>query len=393
LLLPAAAGAQRVAVLPIQPVVEAKDKDAAFIEEKFHRELRAQGATLIVGDEIRRAMAIAGIRTTRSCGLRCLVRIGRVVKAQRVLAPTLSLQKKVQSVGTVWIWSTRQVHVEKAINWGVFTRMCMCRKDTWNKVARRQVTRMLNYDPAQRLTLKKHELPLRAQEGPPQVPGMVVVPQGAFIMGSDRGEFDEEPRHRVELDEYYIDRFEVTNQAYNQCVAARKCRRQRYWYDKSINQPKQPVVGVGWDDANNYCAFAGKRLPTEAEWEKAARGTDERIYPWGNIFKVTWVNMHHGKDGFKSTAPVGSFKHNKSPYGAMDMAGNAWEWTQDYWNSRYYNNSPIKNPKGPKKGVKRVMRGGSWLYDVPFFVTAFNRSPGRPWIRKKYVGFRCAKTR
>ncbi len=99
--------------------------------------------------------------------------------------------------------------------------------------------------------------------------------------------------------------------------------------------------------------------------------------------------MHHAADGFELTAPVGSFPKNVSPYGAVDMAGNAWEWTQDWASDDYYKKSPRKNPKGPDSGVRRVMRGGSWNYDVPFFVSAHNRSPGRPWIRKKYVGFRC----
>ncbi|HIA04651.1 MAG TPA: hypothetical protein EYN66_22620, partial [Myxococcales bacterium] len=238
-------------------------------------------------------MAIAGVPDTKSCRLRCMVKIGQILKVERVLAPTLSLQKKVQSIGTVWIWSTRQVHVVKQLKWGTYTRMCMCHKDTWNRVAKRQVKRMLDYNPANRLTLKSSDLQAKATDGPRKEAGMVFVPQGAFIMGSDQGEFDEEPRHRVELDAYFIDTHEVTNGAYKQCVEAKKCRHQRYWRDKSINGPRHPVVAVGWQDAFKYCRFAGKRLPTEAEWEKAARGTDERIYPWGNIFKVKWVNMHH----------------------------------------------------------------------------------------------------
>jgi formylglycine-generating enzyme required for sulfatase activity len=220
---------------------------------------------------------------------------------------------------------------------------------------------------------------------------MVFVPAGEFVMGSEFGEFDEEPRHMVYLDAFYIDRYEVTNEQYAQCVEAGECQRQNVARIEELMGPKQPAVAVGWFNAVAFCEYAGKRLPTEAEWEKAARGTDERRYPWGDEWLPDQVNMHHDEDGFAWTAPVGSFPKNVSPYGAYDMAGNAWEWTQDWWSRRYYRESPRENPKGPKTGVTRVMRGGSWMYDVPFFVGAANRSPGKPLVRKRYVGFRCAK--
>ncbi len=392
-LFPTAVSAQKVAVLPLQPHIQAKVKDAALISGKFVRALEAEGVEIVRGSAVEAAMKRAGAKDTLSCDTACLLKIGRDLDVERVLAPDLSLQRKEQSVGTVWLWTTRQVHVPKGRAWGTFTRMCMCARDTWNRVTERQVKRMLAYDPAQRLQLPKDALRAKPTKGPIDEPGMVWVPPGPFVMGADFGEFDEEPRHIVHLSGFFIDTYEVTNAAYTKCVEAGKCRRARYWRDKRVNQPTHPVVAVGWKDAVAYCRWQKKRLPTEAEWEKAARGTDAREYPWGNDFRIDQVNMHHDKDGWPTTAPVGSYPQNVSPYGAYDMAGNAWEWTADYWSPLYYRWSDKKDPKGPEKGVKRVMRGGSWLYDVPFFVNLHNRSPGRPWIRKDAVGFRCAKNR
>jgi formylglycine-generating enzyme required for sulfatase activity len=380
-----------VAVLPLEPLHQATPTRARWIEGKLHRELRRQRATIITGAVVKKAMAALGVTKTSACDMACMIRIGKAVGADRVLAPTLRLQRKEQSNGTVWKWKTVQVHVKKGKAWGTFMRRCMCHEKAWDGIARRQVRRMLAFDPAKVVRLEPSAPRAKITKGPRDEPGMVFVPAGPFIMGSQSGESDEEPIHRVDLSAYFIDKYEVSNAQYTRCVEAKKCMRQRYHRDRKFNQPKQAVVGVGWVDGVNYCRFAGKRLPTEAEWEKAARGTDERIYPWGNAFNAKWLNMHNADDGFPTVAPVGSFPQNVSPYGAYDMAGNAWEWTHDFWNSMYYRGSPQKDPQGPKSGVRHVMRGGSWMYDVPFFATTHNRSPGRPWIRKRYVGFRCAK--
>ncbi|MFT7625879.1 MAG: sulfatase activating formylglycine-generating enzyme, partial [Myxococcota bacterium] len=330
------ASAQKVAVLPLQPHKQAKVKQADWIEGKMLRQLRVQGASLITGDAVVRAMKDAGAKDTVSCDTACLLKIGKALGVDRVLAPELSLQKKEQSIGVVWIWTTRQVHVAKAVEWGTFTRMCMCAKKTWDAVTERQVTRMLTFDPSKRVRLPDDAPRAQITKGPREEPGMVFVPAGPFVMGADFGEFDEEPRHLVQLDAYFMDKTEVTNAAYSKCVEAGGCRKSRYWYDKTLNQPTHPVVAVGWDDGVRYCKWAGKHLPTEAEWEKAARGTDERIFPWGSDFRESQVNMHHKSDGWPTTAPVGTYPQNVSPYGALDMAGNAWEWTADYWSSVYY---------------------------------------------------------
>ena len=227
-----------------------------------------------------------------------------------------------------------------------------------------------------------------------EIAGMAYVPAGHFIMGGNFGEFDEMPRHSVYLDAYYIDKYEVTNGDYGKCVAARVCRPSRVRRSRKFKGAQRPVVAVSWHDAVKYCRWRGKRLPTEAEWEKAARGTDERRWPWGNTFDRRNVNLRSGVDGFKWTAPVGRFPRGASPYGVHDMAGNAWEWCHDWWAFDYYKKSPGRNPRGPAFSPRgrRVMRSGTWKYEVPFFTTTTNRSHTFPWKRSSYVGFRCAKS-
>ena len=200
---------------------------------------------------------------------------------------------------------------------------------------------------------------------------MVLVPAGEFIMGSEEGDADEKPRHRVYLDAFYIDKYEVTNARFQQFVQATGHRTQAeregsgYTGDKSglvdganwraprgpgssiAGLEQHPVVSVSQEDAKAYCTWAGKRLPTEAEWEKAARGTDGRTYPWGNQFDSTKGNFD-GKN--KGTVPVGTYEGGKSPYGAYDMAGNVWEWVADWYGENYYKNSPARNPQGPASG-------------------------------------------
>jgi eukaryotic-like serine/threonine-protein kinase len=227
-----------------------------------------------------------------------------------------------------------------------------------------------------------------AQDAPkekPAPPGMVLVPAGEFTMGmsADDGlkecrKFDkdkckiewftnEEPVHKVYLDAFYIDKTEVTQEDYDKCMAAGKCKA----HEKvdGFTGARQPVTLLTWEDARSYCSWADKRLPTEAEWEKAARGTDGRMYPWGNKFDAKKANFcdqncdlvwaaKNQDDGYKYTAPVGSYPEGASPYGALDMAGNAGEWIADWYAADYYKNSPARNPKGPDTGEYRVFRGG-----------------------------------
>jgi formylglycine-generating enzyme required for sulfatase activity len=388
LALAAVAAPPKVALLPCAPLVEATAEEAAWLDRKLVRELKSRTA-LVPRGEVLAAMTAQGVADSAACDDACLVDLGRTLGADRVVRQTLSMQKKVQSKGTVRQWVVHQVEVSAGRPFGHFERMCMCARSVWDVAARQLAERLVAFDPAARLELARPE-PAQSTHGPVEVPGMVYVPKGEFVMGSEWGEWDEEPRHIVYLDPFYIDRYETTNEEYERCIDARRCDPQAFRSDRSVMGPRQPVVAVGWDDAVRYCRFAGKRLPTEAEWEKAARGTDERRYPWGNEWHRDWVNLHGPEDGFAATAPVGSFPGNVSPYGAYDMAGNAWEWTQDFHGKRYYRKSPRENPKGPARGDRHVMRGGSWLYDVPFFAMSTNRSPGRPLVHKIYVGFRCA---
>jgi formylglycine-generating enzyme required for sulfatase activity/serine/threonine protein kinase len=214
----------------------------------------------------------------------------------------------------------------------------------------------------------------------------VYVPAGEFTMGSNTGNSNERPVHKVYLDGYWIDKNEVTNAQYAKCVAAGKCPKpsdtQYYANSQYVNHP---VVYVSWYNANDYCAWAGRRLPSEAEWEKAARGTDERTYPWGNGNPSAGLLNYLGNES--GTTEVGSYPRGASRYGALDMAGNVWEWVADWYDEGYYSKSPGENPTGPANGDYRVLRGGSWNSSVRDVRSAY-RSRVIP-VSSHYGGFRC----
>ena len=221
---------------------------------------------------------------------------------------------------------------------------------------------------------------------------MVLVPAGEFWMGCNAQvdkhcSNDEKPYHKVYLDAYEIDKFDVTQGQYNECVSAGRCKANKP--ENGFTGPDQPVVMVNWEDANIYCQWAGKRLPTEAEWEKAARGTDGRIYPWGNDIDSSKANFGKVKKG--TTTPVGQYPSGASPYGALDMAGNVWNWVADWYDESYYKKSPDHNPQGPARGQYRVIRGGSW-YNQGVYLRASYRSNYNPSYRSDLTfGFRCAR--
>lgn len=232
---------------------------------------------------------------------------------------------------------------------------------------------------------------------------MVSVPAGAFLMGSADGGADEQPVHRVDLDAFELDVYEVTNVLYKKCVDAGKCKppsifssfkRSSYFGDSRFDN--YPATYLGWEDAKAYCEWVGKRLPTEAEWEKAARGTDGRIYPWGNEWDGSKANV---ESRIGDTTLVGSYPAGASPYGALDMTGNVWEWVQDWYDRNYYAESPARNPPGPSAGQYRTLRGGGWADDY-YFARATDRYNFTyatfrfdfyyPTFRYNFVGFRCA---
>lgn len=221
---------------------------------------------------------------------------------------------------------------------------------------------------------------------------LVEVPAGSFSMGSN-DYADEKPVHTVHLDKYYIGKYEVTVGQFKKfCNATGKTMPEQPSWN---NRDDHPVVNVTWNDAKAYCDWAGLRLPTEAEWEKAARGPSTgsgqaRKYPWGNKWNSSKCNSSENGDSYTNTSPVGSFPSGVSPYGAYDMAGNVWEWCNDWYDGSYYGSSPSSNPTGPSSGSARVLRGGSWN-DYDNFCRSSPHYFLNPDIRSLNFGFRPAK--
>ena len=228
---------------------------------------------------------------------------------------------------------------------------------------------------------------------------MVTIPAGEFLMGNPegKGRADEWPQRSVYLDAFAIDQVEVTNERYLAFVATTGHRNPPNPYGTGPLQSAKgieqlPVVQTTWYDAKAYCSWAKKRLPTEAEWEKAALGTDGRLFPWGNEPATPKrANFDREWEDEKTLYPVGSFPDGDSPYGVKDMAGNAREWVSDWYDADYYKHAPERNPQGPdKKGVVRSIRGGSWhspLADI----TSSARGRGGFALQTHGTGFRCAR--
>jgi formylglycine-generating enzyme required for sulfatase activity len=231
---------------------------------------------------------------------------------------------------------------------------------------------------------------------PEDLTSMVLIPAGDFLMGSGPrdGNPDETPQRKVSLNAFHIDKYATTVGRFAKYLEATGADPPEYW--NMINVAAEgdyPVVGVDWDQAQAYCKWAGKRLPTEAEWEKAARGTDGRKHPWGNDAPTPqFANVGRGGTfGYtKSLEKVGTYEAGKSPFGIYEMIGNVWQWTADWYDRSYYQNAPEKNPKGPEKGEFKVIRGGSWA-KVPLVFRVAARHRAAPTSQTTNIGFRCAK--
>lgn len=223
---------------------------------------------------------------------------------------------------------------------------------------------------------------------------MVFVPRGSFQMGAWDGELDEQPVHEVTVDAFWIDRTVVTNRQYADCVAAGGCLEPRskrsYARGSYYGNPQfddHAVVNVTWEYAVNYCAWAGARLPTEAEWEHAGAGPESAIYPWGSRWDPRLANV--ADTGGLDTKPVDTYADGASWCGAIGMAGGVWEWVQDWYAEDYYAESPAENPQGPDSGEQRVRKGGAFHYDVKY-ARCSARNGKRPGEYSSAGGFRCA---
>lgn len=222
---------------------------------------------------------------------------------------------------------------------------------------------------------------------------MTLIPEGEFLMGTNPGDFGtesvERPQHSVYLDAFYIDTMETTVEAYNLCIRAGTCPG-----GTLIEPSNSAVTDVSWVDAQRYCTWLGKRLPTEAEWEKASRGDDQRLYPWGNEVeklnscKINYNDTNSGVESFTRLQSGDATCYG--PYGLNNAVGNAWEWVADYFSDSYYSSSPYENPQGPDVGQDRVLRGGGWSTNNPAFLRVTNRWSRPEDFTRDDIGFRCA---
>lgn len=233
---------------------------------------------------------------------------------------------------------------------------------------------------------------------------MLYVADGIFRIGDDEGEADERPSNLIKLDAFYMDETEVTNAQYAQCVDAGVCDAPErlvaafyldgYYGNPSFND--YPVVNVNWYDAQTFCEWREARLPSEAEWEKAASFEPTQSlkfrFPWGDVFDGAMLNYAPTDDGYRGPAPVGSYANGRSPVGLYDMAGNVMEWVADWYNSRTYRDMTDTNPLGPAEGQFKVIRGGSWLSDAEEDLATITRTSFDPLVARDHLGFRCAMT-
>jgi len=286
----------------------------------------------------------------------CTVEAGRILGVGKIVVGSIT------KLGETYFVTLQIVNVETAtVELAEKTKCKNCKLDDLADTVTNTARKLMG------------EKPVSTRTQPPAVAGgeMVLVPAGEFWMGCNKSldkrcSKNQKPYHKVYLDAFYIDKYEYPNQ-----------------------KGEKPRTEVSWQEAQRLCKARGKRLPTEAEWEKAARGTDGRTYPWGEGIDCSKANYYKCKR--RGTVPVGSYPPGASPYGAMDMAGNVNEWTADMYDKNYYRNSPNRNPKGPSSGNARVVRGGSRDFN-PSYLRASNRHYHDPSYGYRDNGLRCART-
>ncbi|MCU0606466.1 MAG: SUMF1/EgtB/PvdO family nonheme iron enzyme [Candidatus Edwardsbacteria bacterium] len=385
--------------------------EAVMLTDKLLNELVNNGAYKVVErskrDEILKEQ---GFQQTGACDQgRCLVEAGQLLGVQKMVGGTIG------RLGAVYAVELRIMDVKTGEIDRAFSRKYKGDVSKLLDAMQEAAADFSGSGPgsATGTTLHEPSAGTPAVSGPPRsaVNGLgyrevvnekdgsvlIEIPAGKFLMGSDSGSTSQQPAHLVHLNKYAIGRHEVTVGQYKRfCKAVRRdFPDQPPWN----NEDDQPVVNVNWSDAQRYCAWAGLRLPTEAEWEKAARGTDGRKYPWGD--RWIGVNCNHGidswiafedtSDGFRFTAPVAEYPDGASPYGCLNMAGNVYEWCGDWFDDSYYRSSPDRNPMGPSQPTdRRVCRGGSY-YCNPEYCSSILRSADKPGVAGKGVGFRVAQ--
>lgn len=295
-------------------------------------------------------------------------------------------KENLQSVLTTGLGKCQNCHADKNSTTGIL-----------HKVSSGQKESLQEWYPVRDIKPANHfPVPIRSSPLGDAPNKMVLIPAGSFLMGTDTRLPDEGPQHTATLPAYYIDVYEVTNLQYKKFNDATNGSSPAHWRNRTFPRGKadHPVVFVTWDNANEYCHWAGKRLPTEQEWEKAARGTDGRMFPWGDEFNTSKANtplrwQEIGSIG--DTMPVGSFEAGKSPYGLHDVSGNVWEWTAS-WYKAYPGNKTKSESYGERY---KTLKGGSW-FDCSFYkcgisAPVFNRAFFAKKVKNDSFGFRCAK--